>query len=242
MKNNQKQKESPLLLKQQYSLDKTPTPTYPSNFTYNYETVAKDVAKDGSPALIGGMKKRRNQTPGQTLGHEGHVHEDSSAGKLGDEPGSPVNVDSPQGDWKPLLPPPNPPQPRHLHENPTMTSFKPAPENVNASNNARPGMLPLPPGGRVPPPVPRRHPHGPVPPLPPQPKRAPPPPPRRPAEGCATLPLHRPSPPVSTRGGPGNYNTSPRGAGRGRGRNPASARLLEYCDNLLAELEHMANN
>ncbi len=244
MRNNQKQKqESPLLrAKQQYGvshLEKTPTPTYPSNFAYNYDT----VDKDGSPALIGGMKKRRNK-PAQ-LGEDGQItndpesfeEPDDTSGKLEDSPAHHPDVDSPGGEWKPLLPPHKPSG--DLFEN-SMSTFKPVATSDDAlphssSPNARPTTLALDGrnGPRLPP-VPRRNnPDGsnrPVP--PPKPKMV-----QRPSDGFATMPLH-PTPPemqdlIAS-------NTSPRS--KARSKNPASARLLEYCDELLAELEHMAKN
>ena len=122
-----------------------------------------------------------------------------------------------------------------------MVTFQPGTNSdVLVPPNARPNTLPIElPNGDVPPPVaPRvpvkrsgaeRVPYKPKP--PPKPKIA------RPVDGYATMPLH-PVPPeaqdiVSS-------NTSPRS--KLRSRNPASARLLEYCDELLAELEHMAKN
>ena len=251
MKNNQKQQqESPLLLKQQYGmnsvndLEKAPTPTYPRNFTYNCDA----VDKDGSPALIGGMKRRKNKV--QLLGVDGHVYgdgetfpkscetDDDQQRLRAEDPSNHINAESPFSDWKPLLPPPSPS--RDLQENP-MVTFQPGTNSdVLVPPNARPNTLPIElPNGDVPSPVaPRvpvnrsgaeRVPYKPKP--PPKPKIA------RPVDGYATMPLH-PAPPeaqdiVSS-------NTSPRS--KLRSRNPASARLLEYCDELLAELEHMAKN
>ena len=254
VKNNQKQKqESPLLLEHQYGmnsvndLEKAPTPTYPSNFIYNYDV----IDKDGSPALIGGMKKRKNKV--QLLGVDGHVYDDSETLPKSreaseetqrlrvDDPSNHINADSPSGDWKPLLPPSSPS--RHLHDNP-MTTFKPSPNSdanipQNIPAHIRLNTLPVGLPNDVPPPVAPRFPveikgknevpYKPKP--PPKPKLV------QPADGYATMPLH---PTQGEAQDVVSSNTSPRG--RPRSKNPASARLLEYCDELLAELEHMAKN
>ena len=230
-------------------LEKAPTPTYPSNFTYNYDV----IDKDGSPVLIGGMKKRKNKV--QLLGIDGHVYDGETLPKSReangettdrllhtDDPSNHINAESPSNDWKPLLPPPSPS--RHLHDNP-MTTFKPSansdadiPQNTTPANT-RPNTLPvgLPNGGAggvSPPGLPR----SPVEtngadevPYKPKPKIA------RPTDGYATMPLH-PTPDEAQ--DVIASNTSPRG--KPKSKNPASARLLEYCDELLAELEHMAKN
>ena len=162
MKNNQKQQQdSPLLIKNSMSdLEKAPTPTYPRNFTYNCDAVDK---KDGSPALIGGMKNRKNKA--QKLGVNGHVYEDNDTFPLSSEsadnaqqrlrapdPYNHINAESPSNDWKPLLPPSPSPQGLVTFQPPGTNSGTSVPQTMSPSE--RPNTLPVGlPNGDVPPPV-----------------------------------------------------------------------------------------